>query len=206
MRWLRGWVSTDVIAHEFYELEKHSERSKSCDLCIRQNLMCVHPSPTMIEKCSEMKRKRTLKPFTVIIALFLIVQFTGIASMSPFMVQIFKSYQSPIPSDKAIALASLLNNLATVVFIILVRFTGKRRWFLIMLSGIFVSTAVLSCYGFFYLPSGFTSFNHKMESLQSDNTNIHYIPLVCLILWSCFTYCGFLGMPWMLLSEIFPFK
>lgn len=175
-------------------------------MCIKQNVKCIHPLPTMMDKISEMKRKRTLKPFTIIIALFVIVQFTGIASMSPFMVQIFQAYQSPIPSDKAIALASFLNNLATVIFMILVRFTGRRRFFLTMLTGIFLCSAVLSCYGFIYLPSGFTSFDHEIESLQSDNTSIHYVPLVCLILWSCFTYCGFLSMPWMLLSEIFPFK
>ncbi|XP_055308983.1 facilitated trehalose transporter Tret1-like [Sitodiplosis mosellana] len=204
--WLRGWVSSDVIANEFYELQKHSERSKSCDLCIKENLKCVHPLPTMREKLSEMKRKRTLKPFSIIISLFVIVQFTGIASMAPFMVRIFKAYESPIPPDQAAAIMSFLNNLATVIFIISVRFSGKRRFFLTMLTGIFLCSAILACYGFIYLPTGYISFDQNIESLQPDNGNIHYIPLVCLILWSCFSYCGFLTMPWMLLSEIFPFR
>lgn len=206
LQWLRGWVSRDAIAAEFSELQIHSERSKSCEICIKQDMKCVHPLPTMREKFSDIKRKRTLKPFAIVALLFILAQFSGILSMSPFMVQIFKAYESPIPPDQAVAIMSFVNNLATVIFMVAVRFTGKRRFYLAMLSGIFMCSAVLSVYGFVYLPSGFMSFDQRVESFQLENPNIHYVPLICLILWSCFSYCGFLGMPWMLLSEIFPFK
>lgn len=70
LQWLRGWVPKEAIAHEFYELQRHSERSKSCKSCIKQHLQCIHPQPTLIEKLGELTRKRTLKPFFIILALF----------------------------------------------------------------------------------------------------------------------------------------
>lgn len=81
LRWLRGWVSSEAVAQEFHDLQRHSERSKSCNTCIKKDLKCTHPLPTMREKFAELKRKRTLKPFGIVISLFFLAQFSGILSM-----------------------------------------------------------------------------------------------------------------------------
>lgn len=125
---------------------------------------------------------------------------------------------------------SLLDNLANVTFMCLVRFTGKRRVYLAMLSGVFLCALTVTTYGFMFLPSGYISFaqshqplvnqtlipgpcgymNQKLtqshQPFQLENKNLTYIPLVSLLLWSFFSFCGFAGMPWMFLSELFPFK
>lgn len=160
----------------------------------------------MREKLGELKRKRTIKPFIIIFTLFFLTQFTGILSMRPFMVQIFKAYNSPIEPDRAAAIMSLLDNVANVIFMCLVRFTGKRRVYLTMLSGVFVCALVVAIYGFIFLPSGYISFDRAHDAFQLENDKLSYIPLVSLFLWSFFSFCGFIGMPWMFLSELFPFK
>lgn len=116
LQWLRGWVSRETVAQEFHDLKRHSEVSKSCNMCIKQNQKCIHPLPTMVEKFAELKRKRTIKPFVIVISLFFLAQFSGMMSMRPFIVQIFKAYNSPIPPDNAAAIMSLLDNLANITF------------------------------------------------------------------------------------------
>lgn len=74
--WLRGWVTKETVAHEFDELQRHSERSKSCYSCIKQNQKCPHPLPSLIEKLSEFKRKSTFKPFLIIFMLSFLAHFT----------------------------------------------------------------------------------------------------------------------------------
>lgn len=207
LRWLRGWVSSEAVAQEFHDLQRHSERSKSCNTCIKKDLKCTHPLPTMAEKFSELKRKRTLKPFGIVISLFFLAQFSGILSMRPFMLQIFKAYESPIPADKAAAIMSLLDNMANVTFMLLVRFTGKRKLYLFCLSGVLVCAATITWYGFTYLPANYISFDQvHHEPFHLENKNLGYIPMICLLMWSYFAFCGFNGMPWMFLSELFPFK
>lgn len=64
------WAPRHQIAQEFDDLQRHSERSKSCNLCTKQNVPCSHPLPTMREKFAELKRKQTLKPFAIVMGLF----------------------------------------------------------------------------------------------------------------------------------------
>lgn len=189
---------------EFHELKKHIELSKSCYACIKQDLNCTHPLPTLREKFAELKRKQTLKPLFIATSLFVIGQFSGIYSMRPFIVQIFKAYDSPIPPDQAAAISSFLDITASVVFMCLVRFTGKRPIYLIMSFGTLLCSATLCLYGFILLPSGYMSFDQTHDIFHVENPILTYIPLIAMCLWSFFSSGSFL--PWMLLSELFPFK
>lgn len=194
------------MAQEFNELRLHSDLSKSCYSCIKQNLKCTHPLPTLGEKFVELKRKQTLKPLLIVVSLFVIAQFSGVYCMRPFLVQILKAYDVPLAPDHAVAIMSLIEIIASIIFMCLVRFTGKRPMYLTMSLGTFLCAASLSLYGFILLPHGYVSFNQTHEVFHMKNANLTYIPLVALFLWSFFGYCGFIAMPWMLLSEIFPFK
>lgn len=179
LRWLRGWVPAETVAHDFQELQRHSERSKSCNACIKQNLQCSHPPPSLSEKFSELKRKRVLKPFAILLAMFFLTQFTGMLSTRPFIIQIFKAYESPIEPDYAATLLSIADNLGNLTFILLVRFTGKRNLYMTMGAGIFFSSLIISIYGFIYLPSGYISFDLQKQSFELDDKQLAYIPMVC---------------------------
>ncbi|XP_055308622.1 facilitated trehalose transporter Tret1-like, partial [Sitodiplosis mosellana] len=206
LRWLRGWATSKAVAQEFRDLQQHIERSKSCYSCIKQDLNCTHPLPTLREKFSELKRKQTIKPLFITISLFVIAQFSGVYSMRAFIVQIFKAYESPLPPDQATAIMSFLEVIGSVVFMCLVRFIGKRPIYLATALGIFVCSTTVCLCGFILLPKGYISFDQTHEPYHLENTILTYIPLIGLFLWSFFSYSGFLAMPWMLLSEIFPFK
>lgn len=132
-------------------------------------------------------------------ALFVIGEFSGIAGMMPYIIQIFKAYGSPMDHNDAAIILHVVNNLAKISFLLLLRVTGKRPLYLIMLTGIFICSAVISGYGFICLPNGYNSFDHPKEIPMGNQ-----IPFVGIILWSFCTYCGVNS--WGMLSEVFPFK
>lgn len=135
-----------------------------------------------------------------------LLQFTGMLASRPFIVPIFNAYESPFPPDQAATALSIVDNVGNLAFIFLIRFTGKRRLYLAMGAGIFLSSLVTSVYGFVYLPRGYVSLNQQDQSFRLDNPNLAYIPVISIFLWSFFSNCGFLAMPWMLLPELFSFK
>lgn len=101
LQWLRGWVSKDVIAEEFNQLQRYSERSQSCNICVKQKKECTHQEKaTLKSKFAELIRKRTLKPFGLVFFLFFLSQFTSMG-MRPYIVQIFEAYKTPIQADLA---------------------------------------------------------------------------------------------------------
>lgn len=209
LRWLRGWVPKQIVVDELQSLQRQCERSTSCNLCTKQSLKCVHPSPTLFQKYKELLRYRTLKPFVIVMLLFFLADFSGSLSMKPFIVQIFKAYESPIAPDRAAAVMTFLDNVANLTYMSLVRFTGKRRLYLTVITGVFLCSLIVSGYGFIYLPSGMVSFDHTNDTQQVshlENPHLAYIPMICLWLWSFFSYCGFIAMPWVLLAELFSFK
>lgn len=205
LQWLRGWVPKSTVSHELKQLERYSERSKSCADCIKQNAKCPHPLPTLREKLCELKQIDTIKPFCIVMLVFAISSFAGMQAMQPFIVQIFKAYGSPIQPDQCATIMSFVNNLANVGFIVLIRFTGKRPLYLTMLSGMLVSTAVICVYGFIWLPSGYNSFD-QTNDFTLENKELGWIPFVCIISWSGFTYFGVNSLGWQMLSEVFPYK
>lgn len=205
LQWLRGWVSKAAVSDELRSLQRYSERYKYCAACIKQNQKCEHPPPTMMEKLSELKRQQTLRPLFIVLSLFVIASFSGPLAMSPFMVQVFKAYDSPIAPDRAVAILSVVDILATISFLCLIRFTGKRYLYLTMLTIVFLCSAILGAYGFAFLPGGYNSFD-KIENFDLQNSQLSYIPFMCIIVMSFCSFCGVATMPWQMISEVFPYK
>lgn len=58
-----------------------------------------------MQKLKELIRKRTLKPFAVVLIVFSISQFSGMQAMRPYIVLILSKYGTPIsPSWATVAL------------------------------------------------------------------------------------------------------
>lgn len=160
---------------------------------------------TMREKFRELRQSQTMKPFSIVISAFVIALLAGIMTMIPYNVQIFRAYDSPIEPDRAAALSGVVNNLGIFCFLALLRFTGKRSLYLTMLGGVVVVTAIISAYGFIFLPAGYNSFD-KTKFVTMDNAQLTYIPFISIILWNFFTFCGISTIVWQILSEMFPYK
>lgn len=101
LQWLRGWVSPKAVESEFNEMKRYSENSNSCVACQKGSVKCLHPPANVREKFKELSRKRTLRPFAIIMFCFAISQLSGMTSIRPYMVQIFKAYAMPIDANWA---------------------------------------------------------------------------------------------------------
>lgn len=120
--WLRGWVPAEAVAQEFQHLQHHGERSKACDSCIQQDVKCSHLPPTFCEKLSNLKEKSILRPFLIIVLLFVFAQFNGYTAMRPYILQLLKSYDCPIPYDQAATFLSVCDFFAVICLLSSIRF------------------------------------------------------------------------------------
>lgn len=181
----------------------------------------MHPPPTVIQRLKELVRKRTLKPFAVLLIVFFISQFSGTHAMRPYIVLILSKYGTPISPNWATVALGVTGIVGTITCVLTVKLVGKRRLFLIsLIEVILAGTALSKCYnlrtnsvcwrlksisfagvyGFYHLPKGVTSFNSARSTEES------YFPLAMFILMGYGTAVGVVSVPWMLLSEVFPFK
>ncbi|GAB0097351.1 facilitated trehalose transporter Tret1 [Sergentomyia squamirostris] len=201
LQWLRGWVDAEVVQKEFLELQRYSINSNRCNPCQKIDQTCTHPPPTLIEKMKELIRNRTLKPMFIVTMFFFFCQFSGLAGMRPYLVQIFQAYGVPVNPNWATVVTGLFKFLANIVCMIGVKFIGKRRISLVSIIGTAICCIAIGCYAHMVLPPGWSSFDKHTE-VPGDGI----FPMVMFFALSFITSVGMIPVPWMLLSEVFPFK
>lgn len=203
LMWLRGWVSDPKhVETEFKEMQRYSEDSTRCQACQKNDVKCTHKAPSSGELFKELFRKRTLKPFMLVITMFVICQFSGLSAMRPYLVQIFRTFSVPIDASWATVVIGILGFTANIACMCLIKPLGKRKIALISMLGTCISIVSLAIYAYQVLPPGINSFEkHELE--QKD---IGYIPLFLIYGLAFFTSFGLMPVPWMLMSEVFPFK
>lgn len=205
LMWLRGWVSDPKhVEKEFSEIQRYSDESNRCVSCQKGDIKCTHKAASSSELWKELFRKRTLKPFILVITMFLFCQFSGLTAMRPYLVQIFQAYSVPIDASWATVVIGILGFVANIACTCLIKPLGKRKIALISMSGTCISMAALAIYSHKVLPSGLTSFDKHMTS--SHDNALGYIPMIFIYTLAFFTSFGLIPVPWMLLSEVFPFK
>uniref|UniRef100_A0A1B0DJE9 Major facilitator superfamily (MFS) profile domain-containing protein n=1 Tax=Phlebotomus papatasi TaxID=29031 RepID=A0A1B0DJE9_PHLPP len=203
LQWLRGWVSPEAVQEEFQQLQHYSANSNKCAACQKKDTACPHPPDTLLQRGKELFRHRTLKPFALVMALFFFHNFTGLASMRPFMVQIFQAYGAPIDGGQGTVFVGLAAFVANIVMLPLIRKLGKRGVYLISVAGTSLGCLALGFYAFTTLPANWSSFD---KHIDSEITGTGTFPMIVFFAVSFFTSFGIAAIPWMLLSEVFPFK
>ncbi|GAB0097350.1 facilitated trehalose transporter Tret1 [Sergentomyia squamirostris] len=203
LQWLRGWVSSSAVQDEFRQLQQYSANSNKCGTCQKKNIPCIHPPETIFQRGKELLRHRTLKPFSLVFLLFLFLNFTGLAAMRPFMVQIFQAYGTPIDGSRGTVIVGLMGFIANIFMLLSVAKMGKRVVCLISLTGVSLACLALGFYAYTTLPTGWSSFDKHTDS-ELDGTGT--FPMILFFGISFFTSFGIASIPWMLLSEVFPFK
>lgn len=238
-------MSPKAVEDEFKEMKRYSETSNSCVACHKGAIKCPHPPANLQEKIKELSRKRTMRPFAIIMFCFAIAQFSGMTSIRPYMVQIFKAYAMPIDANWATVrtivdirlfkdlnislhqvVVGVMGLLANIVCMSVVKVFGKRRLYFVSLTGTALCCFSLGNFGFFFfylnaqsskkliliglyaynvLPTGWSSFD-KHETSQLVVGNENYVAMVMFFSLAFFTSVGVTPIPWILLSEVFPFK
>ncbi|XP_059619775.1 facilitated trehalose transporter Tret1-like [Phlebotomus argentipes] len=203
LQWLRGWVTPETVQEEFRQLQQYSANSNKCAACQKTGVPCPHPPETLLQRGKELFRHRTLKPFAIVMMLFFFLNFTGLASMRPFMVQIFQAYGTPIDGSRGTVIVGLMGIISNILMLLLVRKLGKRGVYLISVAGASLGCLSLGFHAYSNLPKDWSSFDVHMESPVAGTGTF---PMILIFVISFFTGFGIAAVPWMLLSEVFPFK
>lgn len=203
LQWLRGWVGPNEVQKEFKDMQRYSKNSTKCTPCQKQNQEdCDHPPPGLKGHVKELVRNRTLKPMIIVTVFFAVTQFSGMAGMRPYLVQIFQAYGAPVDPSWATVIVGLLKFLANIFCMVVVKFVGKRKISLYSIAGTAFCCISLGIYGNINFPAGWSSFDkHTPEEISGG-----YFPMIIMFALAFITSAGMIPIPWMLLSEVFPFK
>lgn len=202
LQWLRGWVSPAAVDKEFNEMIRYNEISNKCTNCEKANIHCSHPPPSIMHKLKELKRKRTLKAFMLVMSLFALGQFNGVLAMRPYLVQLFKAYRVPIDPSWGTVIVGVVAVVANITCMTFVKVVGKRRICLFGYFGSLICCIGMGSYAQTVFPSGYNSFDMKTDI----DIPVSSFPLVAYLILQFCTNGGVTSTPWMLLSEVFPFK
>lgn len=228
LQWLRGWVSADAVDQEFREIQRCSAMSNSCVACKRADKEgCTHSSAGWRETVPELMGRSTRRPFALILFGFLLMQFTGLSAIRPFLVQIFQTFAIPMDPNWGTVVVALVNISANVTCMVLLKFVGKRQLYLYSLAGCLVSCfsigefrvcemfylrcfctnlsfRIVAAFAYSIFPPGYSSFDrhHDMLPVSMANSMAMYM----FFSLAFFTNLGIYPVTFTLLSEIFPFR
>lgn len=103
LQWLRGWVSEGKVKTEFDTIKRHKQASNLCAACKKSSALdCTHlGSQTTGQAIKELIRKRTIKPFFILLITGGVTFFSGTHHLSAFMVPILNTYRSPMDPNWA---------------------------------------------------------------------------------------------------------
>lgn len=205
LQWLRGWVSPTAVEKEFQEMQRYNKNAAQCTPCQKsQNSKCDHPPPSEWMKLKELMRKRNLRPFALVMLLFAFGQLSGLTGMRPYLVQIFQAYGVPLDANWATVSTALLGLAANIVCMVSIKFVGKRRLALFSFTLTSLSCLSLAVYAFNVFPPGWSS-SDAHDSVNTAN-GLNYLAMFLFFTLAFATSVGVLPVPWILLSEVFPFK
>lgn len=131
-----------AVSDELDQLKQIFKLSTSCATCIKDNIECEHLTSSFYGKIRDLTKKRTLKPFILVISLFFLMQFSGMIVMRPYLVPILNAYGISLNANLITAIIGLLVVIANIFIIISVGFFGKRKLYLCSMA-----VNVIGCFG-----------------------------------------------------------
>lgn len=211
LQWLRGWVKPVHIQPEYQEITEYIDVANRCDECLRLGQSCTHIS-SYAEKAKDLVRSKTLRPLVLVALVFFVVHANGNSAVRPFLVQVFQTFGVPMDPNWASVVVGVMDILSNVLCIFAVKLVGKRRLFLVSLAVSCVCCLALGVNAYLVIPAGANSFAEHVPTTGVDSVLSATAPaqdnvlamvlFVVLALSFGVSWC----CPWMLVSEVFPFR
>lgn len=130
LQWLRGWVGPAAVQDEFEKLQTHIELVNACPACAKEKIPCPHPAATVCDKLKELKQKRNLNPFILVMTLNVLLEFSGAICWRPYIIQVIKAHGIPMNEHRAAMILGLTSIAGGLTFLVSVKLCGKRRLYL----------------------------------------------------------------------------
>uniref|UniRef100_A0A2S2Q0I1 Facilitated trehalose transporter Tret1 n=1 Tax=Sipha flava TaxID=143950 RepID=A0A2S2Q0I1_9HEMI len=180
--WLRGWVEPETVKHEFLELIRYNERSKT--------QVDADSEGGLLKKLAYFKDPSVYRPFKLLMIYFFVAFIVCIIPGRPYIGKILTEVGVPTNQGLYLIIFAALQGIGSVVLMVVVNRLGKRFLTLLTLS---INSIMLLLFGVYTL---------VLKNNFVSSTPWIPLTILCIIYFS--GSCGVLSIPYLLTSEVFP--
>ncbi|XP_063375729.1 facilitated trehalose transporter Tret1-like [Cydia amplana] len=203
---LRGWCEPEDVKEEFDQLLKYNDAIHQCVICLKEDktaLPCEHMTASLIKRIVLKYKhvflvKETMRPFALVMAYFLFYLFSGLMPIRPNMINFCKALGMKYKTKTIVVLVGAVFIVMNLLSAVIVKLIGKRKLVIGSLSATALCSLFISIYAGINLPRDLFSYEPHTFPEATDT-----LPVVLFMMLVCFTS---LGIPWVVLSEVFPFR
>ncbi|CAH1118681.1 unnamed protein product [Phaedon cochleariae] len=135
---------------------------------------------------------QTVKPFLILVVLFLLQEFSGIYSLLFYAVDFFEETDLNVDDYVASIIVGAIRFSMSVVLAFLINRVGRKMLCTLSSIGMAVTMLITAVYVKYY------------EVHQGEEKVARYLPLVGVMLNVAFSMVGMLPVPWVMVGEMFP--
>lgn len=135
-----------------------------------------------------------IKPFFLLIILFLFQALSGIYSILFYAVNFFRDSDVVMNENLSTIIFASIRFLMSIIGAVLINFYGRKKLLILSSAGMAVSLFTAFIYYKYY------------EYHPDEKQILTYLPLLCILMYVLFTMIGMLPIPWILVGELFPLK
>nr|CAD7413043.1 unnamed protein product [Timema poppensis] len=222
--WLRGWVKPAAVQEELSELLRYNDericpvkgRGSSNELVGHVNRGFVSPDEelklkqngTQEDKLTVADRQKDIhdpergtKDFSLKYKLRQMIKMTTLRPFILINVFFFASNANGITGTRAyMVVSALIGFFGCLLCMVSVFWVGKRPLSLVSVGGSAAASILLGTYAYAVLHDA------GSEGLTDDGASSSWIPMALFVALSFTHSFGSMPIPWMLLSEVFPFS
>lgn len=167
-----------VAQHEIDRFQENQKASAMTDANLKQLIL----SP------------QTVKPFFILVALFLLQEFSGIYTLLFYAVEFFKETDPSINEYVASIIVGAIRFSMSIMAAFLINTFGRKTLCISSSAGMTLTMVVVAAYVKYY------------EIHSEEEKILGYLPLVGIMLNVVFSMVGMLPLPWILVGEMFPLQ
>ncbi|XP_022131116.2 facilitated trehalose transporter Tret1 [Pieris rapae] len=204
---LRGWAQPEDVKEEFDQLVQYNDLIQQCVVCTREGKSdvepCCHNSHNIFKRMINKFRnvlfvKETMRPFALVMAYFFFYTLSGLAPVKPNMVNVCRALGMKYDPKNIVVAVGVVFIIMNILSAVIVKVIGKRKLVLFSLLATAFCSLAISVYARTNLPLELFSYE---PSTFPDKREI--LPVFLFMMLVSFSS---LGIPWVLLSEVFPFR
>lgn len=195
LAWYRGWTNPESIQTEFHSIWNGLKNSSTSAMDTSYNGNIINSKKSRLQQVLRPYFQRSFYiPLGTIFCICLVHNFSGTQTFQVFSTLIFKKIKSPINAYTATTILTAVRLIAAILFMFIIRFTGKRK----------ILFTTLTIAGMSYTIAATFSFLTYYGVLVSE---VYFWLTTVLIIISIFVSAtGIDKIVYLVIGEIFPVR
>ncbi|XP_038207163.1 facilitated trehalose transporter Tret1-like [Zerene cesonia] len=204
---LRGWAQPEDVKEEFDQLVQYNDILQQCVICVKEARSDLEPCEH--KNCNIFKRivlqfkhvffvKETMRPFALVMGYFFFYTLSGLSPVRPNMVNVCRALGMKFDPKTIVVVIGVVFIIMNLLSAAIVKIIGKRKLVLTSLFATALCSLAISVYARSSIPE--SVFSYEASTFPEQREILPVFLFMMLVSFSS------LGIPWVLLSEVFPFR